>query len=332
VSSAGVGLVVPTFDIPFASAISPFSQSIVEHIDGWLREFSVLPHDRLISELRQDRITLAGAHLAPNASLTQACLIGDWTTFLIVLDDEFDERELGRDPARAEAAIDLVLRAFSDGSVSRDSGLAGLTRAACDLGRRFALISSPPGWLSRFSTHLKEHILSKSTEAQHRAAGEVLSVDAYIELRRITGAPFTYSDLIELSEQVVIAERVRESLPWASLLETFADVWLGIQDICSCAKEVAIGDTLNLAVAIQHADKCTLQEAVYRANSWVTARARGMQTAKADLVALVAESNSGVGSIGELGRYIEALELLLGGHLIWNSEGNPRYETLLLPR
>jgi hypothetical protein len=67
-----------------------------------------------------------------------------------------------------------------------------------------------------------------------------------------------------------------------------------------------------------------LQEGVDRAYDWLTGRvrefARCTQALRGELQRIGARRAD-----AEVARYVEGLELLLGGHLAWNSEDNPRY-------
>jgi hypothetical protein len=271
---------------------------------------------------------LAGPRLAPRADTAVAHLVCDWTVFLIVLDDEFDENELGTQPGPARAAIEDVIAAFS-GQVRPAAGvslLPGVSAAAADLGRRFAAHAPSPAWLARFRQDAGAHIWSKVSEAEHRAAAGFLDVPSYVTLRRITSAAYTYADLAELAEQAAVTERVRESPAWGRMLDAAADVWLGIQDICSAAKEVASGDELlNLAAVMARSKGSSLQQGIDDAYWWVCQRAADFAAQRAQLTAVPSRADP-YGDHGiAVTRYLDALERLLGGHLTWNSVNNPRY-------
>jgi hypothetical protein len=113
------------------------------------------------------------------------------------------------------------------------------------------------------------------------------------------------------------------------MLDAFADVWLGIQDICSCAKEVAAGDELNLAAVMARSEGRTLQQGIDDAYRWVCERSRDFVGQRAQLAGLPRQL--GLDGAAEMGtaRYLDALERLLGGHLAWNSQDNPRYTQVI---
>ena len=277
----------------------------------------------------------AGPRLVPAASMSAACLVCDWTVFLIVIDDEFDDgRELGARPELAQAAIEDVVGSFRGqaGELTyRFPRLAGIGAAAADLGRRFEASSAGHAWLARFMRHAEDHLWSKVSEAEQRASGAALDVPSYVDLRRVTSAAYTYAGLVELAEEVVIPARVGESPVWGLMLDAFADVWLGIQDICSCAKEVAAGDELNLAAVMARGEGLALQQGIDNAYRWVRGRAGDLADQRARLAGLPRQL--GLSWAAELGimRYLDALERLLGGHLTWNSKDNPRYTQVVSP-
>jgi hypothetical protein len=150
-----------------------------------------------------------------------------------------------------------------------------------------------------------------------------------VDLRRITSAAYTYADLVEMAAQVAIAGPAREAPAWSGLLDAFADVWLGIQDICSCAKEVSGGDELNLAAVMAQTAGRTLQQGIDDAYQWICRRARDFTEQRARLVGLLPGLGLHGDNVADVVRYLDALEVLLGGHLAWNSQDNPRYSQVI---
>jgi Terpene synthase family 2, C-terminal metal binding len=320
---------LPKFDLPFPSEISPITDSVIDHTSGWALAVGLVRDEQAVQRLRRNGIMHAGPRLVPSAPMSAANLVCDWTVFLIVIDDEFDDgQELGARPELAQAAIDDVIRSFrgqEHGLAFTFPQLAGINAAVADLGRRFRAIAPSQAWLTRFMRHAEDHLWSKVSEAQQRDSGAVLDVPSYVDLRRITSAAYTYADLVEMAEQVVIAEPVQESTAWELMLNAFADVWLGIQDICSCAKEVAAGDDLNLAAVMARSEGRPLQQGIDDAYKWIRARSADFAHHRIQLAALPYRLGLDVNAEMTTTRYLDALELLLGGHLTWNSKDNPRY-------
>ncbi len=326
---------LPKFELPFPSDISPMTDSVIEHTSWWARAIGLVPDERAVQRLRRNGIMHAGPRLVPSARVNAANLVCDWTVFLIVIDDEFDDgRELGARPELAQAAIDDVIRSFrgqGPGAAPSFPHLAGIGAAVADLGRRFTAIAPSQAWLARFMRHAEDHLWSKVSEARQRASGTVLDVPSYVSLRRVTSAAYTYADLVEMAEQVVIAERVQESPAWELMINAFADVWLGIQDICSCAKEVAAGDELNLAAVMARGEGRTLQQGIDDAYQWIRDRSADLAGQRVQLEAAGRQLGLDGNAAMTLRRYLDALELLLGGHLTWNSQDNPRYTQVISP-
>jgi hypothetical protein len=318
---------LPQFSLPFPSEIHPETNSVIAHTCQWALATGLVPGEEAVARLRRGGIMTAGPRLAPRASYDAACLVCDWTVWLIVLDDAFDEDELGAQPELARAAIEDVTAAFGGRAHSggRFAGMAGISAAAADLGRRFEVQAPSPAWLARFRHHAEVHIWSKVSEAEHRATAGYLDVPSYVALRRVTSAAYTYAELAELAEQGAITDEVRESLAWEQLLDAAADVWLGIQDICSCAKEVSAGDDLNLAAVMARSAGSALQQGIDDAYWWVCQRTADFAASQAQLTAVPLPGGLNGAARTAVSRNIEALERLLGGHLTWNSKDNPRY-------
>jgi hypothetical protein len=326
---------LPRFDLPFPSDISPMTDSIIDHTSWWARAVGLVGDRRAVRRLRRNNVMHAGPRLVPDAPLTEACLVCDWTVFLIVIDDEFDDgRELGMRPELAQTAIEDVIAAYRGQAGERAfrfAHLEGIARTAADLARRFEASAPSREWLLRFNRHAEEHIWTKVSEAKQRTSQAPLDVPSYVALRRISGAPYTYSDLVEMTEQVVIPERVQAAGAWGLMLDAFADVWLGIQDICSCAKEVAAGDELNLAAVMARSAGSSLQQGIDHAYEWVRARSRDFAVQRAQLADVPRRLGLDSGSQQAVDRYLVALERLIGGHLAWNSQDNPRYTQVISP-
>ncbi|MGH3166178.1 MAG: terpene synthase family protein [Trebonia sp.] len=319
---------LPAFDLPFPSDIHPSKESVIEHTSRWAVATGLVRDQEAAERLRRNGIMHAGPRLAPAASMDAACLTCDWTVFLIVIDDEFDDgAELGVRPDLARVAIEDVIAAFrgeASGRATSYPPMAGISAAAAELGRRFAAESPSLAWLARFRHHAEAHIWSKVSEAEHRAAAGFLDVPSYVALRRVTSAAYTYTDLVELVAGAVITEWVQDSPAWGRMLDAAADAWLGIQDICSCAKEVSAGDDLNLAAVMAHSSGSTIQQGIDDAYRWVRGRSGDIATHRAQL-------DLGLGSGGEtdMARYLNGLGHLLGGHLAWSSQDNPRYAQVI---
>jgi hypothetical protein len=321
-------IVLPRFSLPFSSEIHPDTDSVIAHTSQWAMSTGLVPDEEGVARLRRGGIMTAGPRLAPRASFDAACLVCDWTVWLIVLDDFFDEDERGAQPELARAAIEDVIAAFGGQAhgPARIRGLAGISAAAADLGRRFEAQSPSPVWLARFRHDAEAHIWSKVSEAEQRAAAGFLDVPSYVDLRRITSAAYTYADLAELAERAAVTEWARETPAWERMLDAAADVWLGIQDICSCAKEVTAGDGgLNLAAVMARSAGRTVQQGIDDAYRWVCQRTADLAAQRAQLATLPLAAGVDGTSGTAVSRYLDALERLLGGHLTWNSQDNPRY-------
>ena len=327
---------LPRFELPFPSDISPITESVIEHTTWWAQATGLVPDEQAAERLRRNGVMHAGPRLVPAAPAGAAFLVCDWTVFLIVIDDEFDDgRELGRRPDLAEAAIEDVvdsLRGRDRGLPCRFPQLDGIGVAVADLARRVEAMSPSQEWLPRFMRHAEDHLWSKVLEARQRASDAMLDVPSYVDLRRITSAAYTYAGLVELAEQVVIPAPVQDSPAWGLMLDAFADVWLGIQDICSCAKEVAAGDELNLAAVMARgagAGLEAIQRGVDDAYRWVSRRSGDFEQHQARLAEVPGQLGLDGAAASDIARYLDSLKRLLGGHLTWNSKDNPRYSQVI---
>jgi hypothetical protein len=316
--------------LPWPGEIHADTDSLIEHTCQWALAEGLADEDAVM-RLRRGGIMHAGPRLAPRSPAPVARLVCDWTAWLIVIDDVFDDEgsELGRDPELARAAIQDVIGSFRGEQPVRTAGfpaeMTGVSASAADLGRRFREQSPSPDWLPLFLGHAEAHIWSKVSEAENRAAGTFLDVEGYVALRRISSAAYTYTYLAEMAAQVTIPGDVRASGAWGQMLDAAADVWLAIQDICSAAKEVSAGDAgLNLAGVMARCAGTSLQQGVDDAYQWAIRRSTELTDEQGKVAALTRDADQ-----GDMTRYLDALGLLLGGHRDWNFIDNPRYSQVI---
>ena len=83
-------IILPRFSLPFPSEIHPDTDSVIAHTSGWALATRLVPDREGVERLRRGGIMTAGPRLAPRASFETACLVCDWTVWLIVLDAFFD--------------------------------------------------------------------------------------------------------------------------------------------------------------------------------------------------------------------------------------------------
>ena len=106
-------------------------------------------------------------------------------------------------------------------------------------------------------------------------------------------------------------------------------MWLGIQDICSCAKEIAAGEDLNLAAVMARGTRGTIQQAIDDAYRWVCRRSEDYTGHRARVGAIGRRLGPDGATETDMTRYLQALDELLGGHLAWSSQDNPRYAQVI---
>jgi len=321
--------------LPWPGQIHPETDSLIDHTSQWALATGLADEDAVM-RLRRGGIMHAGPRLAPRAPVSAARLVCDWTAWLIVIDDAFDDEgsDLGRNPDLARAAIEDVISSFRGQkpvrAASSPAHIRGISASAADLGSRFRELSPSPDWLPRFLRHAEAHIWSKVSEAEHRAADTFLDVAAYVSLRRVTSAAYTYTYLAEMAAQAVIPGDVRASQAWEQMLDAAADVWLAIQDICSAAKEVSAGDArLNLAPVMARCAGTSLQQGVDDAYQWAIRRSADLAEQREQVEALTRRLGPGHIAKADMMRYLDALGLLLGGHRDWNFIDNPRYSQVI---
>ena len=181
-------------------------------------------------------------------------IIGEWVSWLFLVDDQFDD---AADPAvQAEAVGCFVqeLRAVlpaEPGPTPIPTSLGAA--AAADAWSRTAPAMSR-SWRRRFVKHLCGYITLYKQEIAYQRHTRPPSTREYVPYRRIIGAADPTFDLIEVAEQFSLPPAVFDSDICQAMRLAGNDVACWTNDIFSLAEEGARGDLNNLVAALQHED------------------------------------------------------------------------------
>ncbi|MCG5217683.1 terpene synthase family protein [Streptosporangium soli] len=226
-----------------------------EHLDAW-----VLQHGLVRRESARQRFAHAdfgwfAAVTYPTADETGLCLIADWFAWLFLLDDQFDDGAVGREPARVQELMgEMAAVLLHDGgppAVVRP-GSPAIVESLADLWSR-TVPHSTPEWRDRFVGHVAEGGMAAFWEAGNRVAGEVPDEATYIAKRRHTGAIYVCMDLIEIVERSVVPAPVYGDETYQDALRSACDVVCWTNDVYSLEKELSLGEYHNLVAVVEHA-------------------------------------------------------------------------------
>jgi len=246
----------------------------------------------------------------PDASFESIFIVAAYMSWLFMVDDLYDEAELGRYPERLKAQHhELIERMKHPRPLRGDESpvVAGLA----DIWERMRLRGSPR-WAERFIQTFEGYAYACQWEAENRANKRVPPLAEYMEFRRHTSALYVFFSLIELVEQVTLTPEILE---YVHALEVRADDGVSwVNDMLSLNKEVRAGDVHNLVIVLQHEYGLSPQGAMDHAARLYNARMREYVELERGLPSYGLETDVA------LQRYLKGLRCWVRGNLDWSYE------------
>ncbi|MYY86431.1 multidrug MFS transporter [Streptomyces sp. SID335] len=261
-------LAVPMIEAAFPRRLHPYWPKLQEKSRTWLREMRLMPPDKV--ERYADSLCytdlVAGYYIgAPDELLTA---IADLSSWFFAWDDRHD-----RDSVHGRAAQWQQLCQGLHGTLDeprryrhhKDPLVAGF--ADCVL-RLYSFLG--PSWNARFARHFHPVIDAYDQEFRNRRCGTVPTVEAYIELRRLTFAHWAWIDLLEPTARYELPDPVRKHPAYRRAARATQDFSAWYNDLCSLPKELAGDELHNLGISLIQHEGMTLEEAVREVHRRVT--------------------------------------------------------------
>ena len=249
----------PVVLCPFPSATSPYADRVQQATTTWAHRFKLVRSAHAHERLNRLQYGTFMARAYPTASEAALRLIADWNTWLFLLDDEFDEHELGHKPAE-----------LTDLHAQLMSILRGRVPHAHDDMRYHALYNltvrfqtqCSAAWMRRFARCVEASFAASVWEARNRMCQRIPLEVEYIRMRPFTSAVFCFLTLIEVAEHRTLPAVVRQHPAIRSLALMTNNVISWFNDLISYPKEMARGDVHNLIYIVHRERGISLDEAV----------------------------------------------------------------------
>ncbi|MER7789191.1 hypothetical protein [Streptomyces sp. NPDC097640] len=319
----------PPIRADFPAEISPFVDQVEDSTRAFVRRFGLVPDEA--SRLHHER-SLLGTLMSrayPHAEPTELALVTDWISCMLVLDDQFDETDLGLAPERLRLVCDAVLGWLTpDGSVAKapsaataaeHSLLAVFRPAFADLWRRTRPYTSDT-WRIRMAGHIAAFFEVCVWEAENRRAGRVPGLEEYIRMRGRALMP--YLDLIEVTTHAEVPPEIYRLPEFTELNQSLSDADLWTNDLFSCEKEDLLGDPHNLVLVHRHAHGTDLQTSADAVGAMIQGRFDRFTELSRAFPAVPLGDGLDPDLTRMLRRHVAGLRSWLSGQLQW------RYETL----
>ncbi|MCX4919744.1 terpene cyclase [Streptomyces sp. NBC_00687] len=305
-----------TFDLPFPVVLSPDLEGSRRRNLEWVERLGLVrPGPSLRWYASWDMPGLA-AHGMPYARAAGLDLCADAMAFFFVFDDQFDG-PLGRDPARAadvcQKLIDIVHGAPAG------PGADPCSRAFADLWTR-SCAGAHPGWIARTAHEWEYYLATQAHEAIGRIRGTPGDMETYLQVRRgIAGTALPLS-LGERAAGIDILPSVFHSPQLRLMRDIAVDVTMMCNDVYSLEKEEARGDIDNLVLVIQHAERCTREEAVSTAREEVARRTGRFKELEAHVLSMGRQLHLKKTELNDVRAYVDVMALWMSGYHAWQTQ------------
>ncbi|KAL0574236.1 Sesquiterpene synthase 10 [Marasmius crinis-equi] len=238
---------------PLKGSINPHYRDAGSESSAWINSYDIFT-DRKRAYFVQGCNELLVAHTYPHAGYEEFRTCCDFVNLLFVVDEVSDEQN-GKDAA---VTGNVFLRAMYDSEYRNSSKIALITK---DFRKRY-LKGAGPISSARFLRHCADYIQAVSLEAELRERGEILDVDAFIELRRDNSAVVLCFDLFEYVLGLDLPETVFQDPTFQEMYWAAADMVCWANDVYSWNMEQAkgIGGNNIVTVLMKHR-KMSLQAA-----------------------------------------------------------------------
>ncbi|AYN39408.1 hypothetical protein D9753_11340 [Streptomyces dangxiongensis] len=319
-------LSMPPLRSDFPARISPFTDSVEQSTRAFVDRFGLVPDQASRDHHARSLLGTLMSRAYPDSGERELALVTDWISCMLVLDDQFDETQLGQDPDRLRRVCDEVLGWLpADGTVPErppapvEASLSRVFRPAyADLWRRTAPYTSAT-WRARFAGHIGAFFDTCVWEARNRLTGRVPSVAEYIDHRGRALMP--YLDLIEVTTHAEVPEEIYRLPEFTEMNQALSDADLWTNDLFSCEKEALLGDPHNLVLVHRHEHGCDLQTSVDAVGAMVQERFDRFTELSRSFPGPVLAADLSPAGRASLSHHIEGLRSWLSGQLQW------RYET-----
>ena len=334
---------VPQLTSPFPYQINPHVERATAHLNDWVRQARLIGRPSARKRFERARFAWFAGVVYPTADAPRLELMADWFAWLFLVDDQFDDGRIGRDPKLADVMLS-DLRAVLRGNVPTDNGPAdngpadngpkengavakgavakgaAIPAAAslADLWRRTIPGTTTP-WRRRFAAHLEECLRTAVTwEMANRIGGLLPEENEYIEKRRHTGAIYVCMDLIEVVEHLDIPRLLYFGPAFTAVLNAACNVVCWTNDVYSLEKERSLGEVHNLVYLVERHRRLSRDEALSRVCAAIDEETRRYLAREAELLASHPARD-------DLRRCTAGMRSWMRGNLDWSSR-TQRYQ------
>ena len=249
---------VPKLFCPFVPELHPHMEEIEQQaMSRWAGYLGMYMRHPVFQKLRRSHFPQLLGRCHPTAEQERMCAALDFLIWNFAWDDHVD---VGSVPAAwVRQQCEVALGVLQGTQPSHDAPpllclLAGI--------RERMVERMPDEWMERFIAACLAYFQGTIWEAEVRASRTCLSVDSYIQLRRLSVGTYMVFVQVEAVEGFLLPREVLEHPALLKLVEIATDVIAWANDLFSLAQDIQDDFHPNLVFSLQQERKLGLQEAI----------------------------------------------------------------------
>ncbi|AKF85685.1 Terpene synthase family, metal binding domain [Myxococcus fulvus] len=297
----------------FPSAVHPAVEELELHGLQWCQRFGMLPNEERTEVFKLSKFGWLGGRTYGRVGFEEACLATRYLIWLFMNDDWTDTLPLEQVRVHEQHLLGVL-----EGADPADREVVPTVSALRDVWKDVQAMAAPL-CQQRFKLHLGKYIRSTTWEAGNRRVLRVPDLEAYLEMRLVTGAMDSVLDLIEITQHLCLPDAVLRHEVVAEMALCVCHLINWSNDVGSLEREARQGDVHNLVMVLRQQHELSMEEAIRRATRMYDEMLERFVALERRLPSFGAEEDAA------LRLYVVGLEDWLQGYEDWFREDSQRY-------
>ncbi|WP_280405128.1 terpene synthase family protein [Nocardia brasiliensis] len=306
--------------------INPLWRSAEDAFDSYARRTAIIACERDSQLMLSFRFGWFTAACYPELEPAQLNLLTQWHYMYTIIDDVGDKADPGGVPAAVELRKQILHTVTADGPPT--PGCSPAVSAFYDLWQRTRPYPSE-GWKKRMLADLANYLAQFAPQRQNRDTNRILSLEDYIDLRRVSVGLDPNADTLELILGIDLPEPIFATPLFRELRNCFVDANAWINDYYSFDREIHENEPHNLAIVIANETGCAYERALQQTLDMITERLHRFLRIEQKIPTLIDSLDYDKGTVDNTLRYCAALKDYTYGHVLWSSTSS-RYNAARL--
>ncbi|MCP4108540.1 MAG: hypothetical protein GY749_23830 [Desulfobacteraceae bacterium] len=252
---------------PFALRKNPHAQEVCASTTRWVQEQRIVESSNLQRFLDMRSWDVV-SYAYPDITISELTTVADWISWVMLADDQYDERPLGRNPK----AINNVLNRYHSLMVAVSAKAEDLPHddittfeaALIDVVTRI-FCNTTMEWRTRFIENGVRFFSGCLQEAEFRSNRSSPSLTEYMELRLLSVGMYQLFDMLELYLSDALETYLIQSEEYQKIRNAAAYVCAWANDIYSYPKESTHKDPCNLICVLTAKEGFSFESALNEA-------------------------------------------------------------------